>query len=1040
MSTVSPGQKSATPGYDKTPSNHEHDTQIHDNNISDTPDPNTSEPASQSLNSMFPDSTEPESIEPENTGSPVSFSSTTNKHDSLTTGVAEHNHATDTNPHEPSDTKSEPIQQQELEDSLFSDSVNDDIKSDVCFQPSQKEDGQHDISPLFDNSTFQQEQELKDNSSASFQNSEVDQNFDQRTEDQQPESIADNTDLISDQRAQHDQQHKDELDPENFLGLASDSFEESFRSLSQSLDPETSAQLEGLDIEMSDINAIPKLGDQDLENSKESADLPTTVDLPEPSIADTLADNSSFEHLKVNQENDLSDLHNISLDDMNLEDFGELDETEMESFQDELKELKDFKDFDVKGPNDAKEFRGFKDIKDIKALKDIQLPNYDRTLLDQTFIESLALTTSTSLEGLDPTKHKEKDILDTIPFDIILPEQVQNTLLSSKNISSSGFDFSALNSISGSLPSDTTTSAATTSTAEGNASLLETSSVIPSMNLPTSNDEESNKLSSSNIEIQNDDSSRHQQSPRIEGSTSAMLTDTSEKGFFDTFHDIKNFKDLDKLDSHMKDFEKFDSLNLKDLKGFENLNASLLSVKLPESLEAVDALRHTSMDQTESPATTDVMETVAQTNTTTDADLDMQLFSNSPQSNNASAVHSLSEIPDLSEIHTNISGHIPDLESLPNPSELASTSFPAVPRNNHLIRAQSEAPDSSVQRPEIQKHPASVPHSPTLPQNDINFFQGLPHPSSLAESTSNLAIPMMQMSLDAAGMAFKSDDNVPLKDNILTEDQIISDSSRIEQPDKNGAELSDQQRLQQDNFANSIEHQVYDEVSDRPTYQLSNSIAPMIAPGNTGIATPGAFNQSPSLMPVDSISATPFSKQPSSLNKEASSVFKPPASFKALPSPLFPRSKSDKSSTLQAITALNNSTIETEDSEIGSTEYENLGGLSNLPGVGDDVDDDVPRVSAYARLDFPTFIFYVQTLQVILGRSGNNSGGSIVDVDLGSVKAISRKHAKIFYNFGTQRFELSVLGRNGAFVDEEFIETGTTVPLKDGYVFIFIFS
>lgn len=56
----------------------------------------------------------------------------------------------------------------------------------------------------------------------------------------------------------------------------------------------------------------------------------------------------------------------------------------------------------------------------------------------------------------------------------------------------------------------------------------------------------------------------------------------------------------------------------------------------------------------------------------------------------------------------------------------------------------------------------------------------------------------------------------------------------------------------------------------------------------------------------------------------------------------------------------------------------------------------------------------------------------MVDVDLGNSKAISRKHAKIFYNFGTQRFELSVLGRNGAFVDDQFIETGTTVPLRDG--------
>jgi hypothetical protein len=95
--------------------------------------------------------------------------------------------------------------------------------------------------------------------------------------------------------------------------------------------------------------------------------------------------------------------------------------------------------------------------------------------------------------------------------------------------------------------------------------------------------------------------------------------------------------------------------------------------------------------------------------------------------------------------------------------------------------------------------------------------------------------------------------------------------------------------------------------------------------------------------------------------------------------------------------------------------------------------DESSRVSAYARLDFESFTFYVQTLQVILGRRAENGTG-MVDVHLGPAKAISRRHAKIFYNFGTQRFELSVLGRNGAFVGDVFVETGSTVPLRDGYV------
>jgi Transcription factor of the Forkhead/HNF3 family len=99
-------------------------------------------------------------------------------------------------------------------------------------------------------------------------------------------------------------------------------------------------------------------------------------------------------------------------------------------------------------------------------------------------------------------------------------------------------------------------------------------------------------------------------------------------------------------------------------------------------------------------------------------------------------------------------------------------------------------------------------------------------------------------------------------------------------------------------------------------------------------------------------------------------------------------------------------------------------------------DDESSKISAYARLDFENFTFFVQTLQVVLGRKSNEellqSSHHAVDVHLSSKKAISRRHAKIFYNFGTQRFELSILGRNGAFVDDLFVEKGITVPLIDG--------
>lgn len=98
-------------------------------------------------------------------------------------------------------------------------------------------------------------------------------------------------------------------------------------------------------------------------------------------------------------------------------------------------------------------------------------------------------------------------------------------------------------------------------------------------------------------------------------------------------------------------------------------------------------------------------------------------------------------------------------------------------------------------------------------------------------------------------------------------------------------------------------------------------------------------------------------------------------------------------------------------------------------------EEENSRISAYARLDFENFTFFVQTLQVVLGRKSNDefqTSHHAVDVHLSSKKAISRRHAKIFYNFGTQRFELSILGRNGAFVDELFVEKGMTVPLVDG--------
>lgn len=94
--------------------------------------------------------------------------------------------------------------------------------------------------------------------------------------------------------------------------------------------------------------------------------------------------------------------------------------------------------------------------------------------------------------------------------------------------------------------------------------------------------------------------------------------------------------------------------------------------------------------------------------------------------------------------------------------------------------------------------------------------------------------------------------------------------------------------------------------------------------------------------------------------------------------------------------------------------------------------DPLAKILAYARLDFDNYTFYIQTLQVVLGRKLNMPqllAHHAVDVHLSLKKAILRRHAKIFYNFASQRFELSILGRNGAFVDDSFVEKGNTVAL-----------
>ena len=93
--------------------------------------------------------------------------------------------------------------------------------------------------------------------------------------------------------------------------------------------------------------------------------------------------------------------------------------------------------------------------------------------------------------------------------------------------------------------------------------------------------------------------------------------------------------------------------------------------------------------------------------------------------------------------------------------------------------------------------------------------------------------------------------------------------------------------------------------------------------------------------------------------------------------------------------------------------------------------ESLGSVEAYAKLEGDDFCYYIRALQVTLGRRVKKPDN--VDISLGKTKSVSRQHARLFYNFTTQRFEMMVLGKNGAFVNEQFIEKGVTVPLENKY-------
>ncbi|CCG82732.1 Fork head transcription factor 1 [Taphrina deformans PYCC 5710] len=89
---------------------------------------------------------------------------------------------------------------------------------------------------------------------------------------------------------------------------------------------------------------------------------------------------------------------------------------------------------------------------------------------------------------------------------------------------------------------------------------------------------------------------------------------------------------------------------------------------------------------------------------------------------------------------------------------------------------------------------------------------------------------------------------------------------------------------------------------------------------------------------------------------------------------------------------------------------------------------DPESISAYAKLEFEQFSFFIQTLTLVVGRKARREDN--VDVHLGVSKSISRVHAKIFYQFDAMSWEIEVLGKNGAFINEIYVQAGSKSVLK----------
>lgn len=101
--------------------------------------------------------------------------------------------------------------------------------------------------------------------------------------------------------------------------------------------------------------------------------------------------------------------------------------------------------------------------------------------------------------------------------------------------------------------------------------------------------------------------------------------------------------------------------------------------------------------------------------------------------------------------------------------------------------------------------------------------------------------------------------------------------------------------------------------------------------------------------------------------------------------------------------------------------------------IGDGVEpsDAEALVPAFAKLQGENFEYYMRKYSIMLGR---NSSKTSVDLDLRSLGgglAISRQHARIYYDFNFRCFALEVIGRKGCIIRNVlFMPDGPPIKLN----------